>query len=83
MSHAEIPGCHARSQYGELMAVFAGGVEYAVQAQPDRWFICTRHPGHRGGHSACDGQGHVLASWPRRRPEQYWERCDHPHEVVS
>jgi hypothetical protein len=41
-----------------------------------QWFACTQHKDHRGDHTACDGLGHVLASWPRQKPEKYWHRED-------
>jgi hypothetical protein len=30
---------------------------------PGSYFICTNDAGHDGDHTACDGQGHVLARW--------------------
>ena len=44
-----------------------------------QWFACTQHKDHRGDHSACDGLGRVLASWPRRKPEKYW----HPEDCAG
>lgn len=33
------------------------------KSDPETYFICTNDPGHDGDHTACDGQGHVLARW--------------------
>jgi hypothetical protein len=34
-----------------------------VPGNPESYFICTNAPDHKGDHTACDGQGHVLARW--------------------
>ena len=88
MSHAETPMCTAVSQAGTKVKAYGIlSVPVIRTATAEQWFICTQHPDYRGDHTSCDGRGHVLASWPRRRPEEYWtgcgERCDHPHRNVS
>lgn len=32
--------------------------------------------GHAKSHAACDGQGHILARWPRSSVERYWQHGD-------
>ena len=35
----------------------------SVPSSPSSYFICTLDCGHAARHSACDGQGQVLARW--------------------
>ena len=52
-----------------------------VPGQPSSYMICTRDAGHKGNHTSCDGQGHVLAEWLRMPVERFWQPggCDvHP-----
>ena len=44
--------------------------------QKDGDFVCTQDGGHQGSHAACDGQGHILARWPRSSVERYWQHGD-------
>lgn len=72
------PMCWAMSDPSQPITVYLEGRERTVVTAALRgrsrgnWFACTQHPDHRGEHSACDGRGHVLARWPRRKPEKYW-----------
>ena len=60
--------CGAESQSGTPVTAYINGVAIVVLARPDRYFICTRNPGHHGSHTACDGHGHVLAGWSQNAP---------------
>ena len=82
--------CAAISQPGTPLTIYAFGRVATLTIGPgDRRFqICTQRPHHRGEHSACDGHGGILASWPRRKPERYWHRedcadCAHHQKAVS
>lgn len=68
--------CRAVTQPGTPVTTYAGGQVILVFARPGRDFICTQDSGHQGSHAACDGQGHVLARWPRKADEQYWQPGD-------
>jgi hypothetical protein len=69
--------CAAVSQPGTTAIVYPGGVPVIWTIKDGgQSFICTLHPDHRNRHSACDGGGHVLATWPRRKDEQRWQRAD-------
>jgi hypothetical protein len=68
--------CCAVSQHGTPVTARIGGMAALVIAKPGQDFICTQDPGHAGSHAACDGEGHILARWPRRAGERYWERAD-------
>jgi len=64
--------CRAVSQHGAPVTVYAAGRAVLVIARPDRDFICTQDTGHGGSsHAACDGNGHILARWPRAAAERY------------
>jgi hypothetical protein len=75
--------CRAVSQPGSPVTAYVGGrafLHVVRQGGPD--LVCTQDGGHQGGHSACDGAGHVLARWPRVAAERFWEKgdCDgHDH----
>lgn len=74
--------CKAVSQPGTPVTVNVHGQIVVAIARPGRDFICTQDAGHQGSHAACDGHGHILARWPRRADEHYWQRsgCDrHDH----
>lgn len=45
-----------------------------VPRKPESDFICTRDPGHADErHTACDGQGHVVARWrSETSPVEVW-----------
>jgi hypothetical protein len=74
---SDIGICRAVTEPGLLITAYLpDGNAAMVTARRDRWFICSQHPDHRGGHTACDGHGHVLVSWPRRKPERYWHPDD-------
>lgn len=72
------PGfCRAISQHGTPVTAYIDGRVAVAIARPGRDFVCTQDdPGHKGSHSACDGHGHVLAKWPRKDVEQYWQAGD-------
>jgi hypothetical protein len=73
--------CRAVSQPGTPLTIYANGQQATITLGPgdSRYQICTQRPDHRGGHSACDGHGHILATWPRRKPEKYW----HPQDCAD
>jgi hypothetical protein len=68
--------CRAVSQQGTPVTAYIAGTPVLRIARQDGGFICTQDPGHDGSHAACDGQGHILARWPRKAAERYWERGD-------
>lgn len=75
----EQPGfCRAVSQHGTPVNVYGvGPLPVVTIARPGRAWVCTQDPGHGGdSHAACDGNGHILARWPRSADERYWERGD-------
>ena len=66
--------CGAVSQPGNPVTAYVRGAAVLVTARRDRYFACTQDdPDHEGSHSACDGHGHILARWPRKAAEQYWQ----------
>ncbi len=68
--------CRAVSQDGTPVTAYVAGMAALVIARPGRDFICTQDAGHQGSHAACDGQGHILARWPRSAVERYWQPGD-------
>jgi hypothetical protein len=68
--------CRAVSQPGTFVTAYFGGMPVVAVAKPGRDFVCTQDPGHEGRHAACDGQGHILARWPQKDPEEYWQPGD-------
>ena len=68
-------GCRAFSQPGTPVTAYIGGRAVLTFART-RDFICTQDTGHAGSHAACDGEGHILARWPRVTAEQYWQPGD-------
>lgn len=75
MSH-DTAMCQAVSQHGSPVTAYIAGTAVLLIARHGRDFVCTRDPGHEGSHSACDGRGHVLARWPRKAAERYWQPGD-------
>jgi len=78
MPEVGIDFCKAISRHGTFVTAYLGGMPVVTTAKPGRDFICTQDPGHEGNHAACDGEGHILARWPRKEPEHYWQpdrRC--------
>ena len=80
--------CRAVSQPGTPVTAYLAGKAVLVIARAGRHhFICTQDAGHAGtSHAACDGQGHILARWPRKTAEQYWQPGDcagHDHGVTA
>lgn len=65
--------CRAVSQPGTPVTAYIDGFAVLVIARPGSDFICTQDAGHQGSHAACDGQGHILARWPRKDAEHYWQ----------
>jgi hypothetical protein len=72
------PGfCAALSQHGTPVTAFINGRTAVAEARAGRVFVCSQDDrDHPGNHSACDGGGHILARWPRKDPERYWEPDD-------
>ena len=75
--------CRAVSQKGRPVTAYVHGPVLAIPRR-DGDFICTQDAGHAGSHASCDGQGHILARWPRSSVERYWrpgdcDGCDHEH----
>ena len=69
--------CQAVSQHGKPVNFYGlGPLPLLAVAGPGRDFVCTQDPGHKGSHAACDGEGHILARWPRSAVERYWQRGD-------
>jgi hypothetical protein len=68
--------CRAVSQRGAPVTVYAAGRAALKTARRDGDFICTQDPGHERSHAACDGQGHILARWPRKDAERHWQPGD-------
>lgn len=80
---AEVDFCAAMSQRGAPITAFVHGQVVFAVAKHDGGYICTQDPRHEKSHAACDGQGHILARWPRSSVERYWRPgdCDgHDHE---
>ena len=78
--------CRAVSQRGTTVTAYAAGRAALAIPRRDGDFVCTQDPGHPGSHSACDGEGHVLARWPRSSVERYWQRGDcegHDHPAAK
>lgn len=74
--------CRAVSQKGSPVTAYILGAAVLRLPREDAELICTQDPGHAGSHAACDGQGHILARWPRSSVERYWQHgdCDgHDH----
>jgi hypothetical protein len=70
--------CRAVSQHGTPVTAYIAGMAILAIARPGRDFICTQDDGHQGSHAACDGRGSILAKWPRRAVEQYWQPASAP-----
>lgn len=68
--------CRAVSQKGAPVTAYIAGAAVLRIVRQDGDFICTQDPGHAESHSACDGDGHILARWPRKTAEQYWQSGD-------
>ncbi len=69
--------CRAMTGTGTPVTVYAHGrAALAIMRKTDEPLICTQDPGHDKSHAACDGQGHILARWPREAVERYWQRGD-------
>ena len=68
--------CGAMSNRGDPLTVYAAGKARLVIAKKPGELVCTQDPGHDRGHAACDGQGHILARWPRSSVERYWQPGD-------
>lgn len=69
--------CQAVSQHGKPVNVYGiGPLPVLAVAGPGQDWVCTQDPGHRGSHAACDGEGHILARWPRSAAERYWRSGD-------
>jgi hypothetical protein len=86
MSGHEAPMCAAISQHGKPVTAYVAGMTVFAIARAGRDFICTQDQGHKDGHSACDGRGHILAKWPRQSVERYHQPgdCDlHDHGRAS
>lgn len=86
-STGQDPGfCRAVTGAGTPVTVYAHGrAALAIMRKTDETLICTQDAGHGKGHAACDGQGHILARWPRSSVERYWQHGDcegHDHERV-
>lgn len=76
------PFCRAISQPGTPVTAYVAGRVAVAIARPGRDFVCTQDAGHQGSHAACDGQGHILARWPQKAAERYWQAgdcADHGH----
>ena len=74
--------CRAVSQRGSTVTAYIGGAVLVIPKR-DGDFICTQDPGHDRSHSACDGQGYILARWPKSSVERYWQPGDcegHDHD---
>ena len=68
--------CRAVSQHGAPVTGYIDGRAVLAIPKRDGDFICTQDRGHDGSHAACDGDGHILARWPRSSVERYWQRGD-------
>jgi hypothetical protein len=69
--------CRAISQHGKPVSIYGiGPLPVLAVAGPGRDFACTQDTGHGGNHAACDGEGHILARWPRSAVERYWQDGD-------
>jgi hypothetical protein len=82
----DVPMCAAISQHGKPVTAYVLGRSVFAIARKGLDFICTQDFGHTAGHSACDGQGHILARWPRQPVERYHQPGDckyHDHERVA
>jgi hypothetical protein len=74
--------CRAVSQHGTPVTGYIAGRVVVAIAKPGRDFVCTQDSGHTGSHTACDGEGHILARWPRKDIEHHWQpgNCEeHDH----
>ena len=77
--------CRAVSQRGAPVTAYGipGRGAVLVMTKKEGDFVCTQDPGHATSHAACDGNGHILARWPQRADERYWQRGDcesHSHD---
>jgi len=69
--------CRAMNQRSAPVTVYnPGRIAALVIARTGGELICTQGAGHDGSHAACDGQGHILARWPRKAAGHYWQRSD-------
>jgi hypothetical protein len=68
--------CRVGSQPGTPVTAYIGGRAVLAIQHREGDFICTQDTGHDRSHAACDGQGHILARWPRAAVEHYWQRAD-------
>ena len=81
--------CQAMTGTGTPVTVYAHGrAALRIMRKTDPTLICTQDSGHQLSHAACDGQGHILARWPRSAVERYWQpgdcdSCDHEHPEVA
>ena len=76
LAEADAGFCRAMSHRGDPLTVYAAGKAHLVIAKKPGEFVCTQDPGHERSHAACDGNGHILARWPRAAVERYWQRGD-------
>lgn len=65
--------CQAVSQHGKPVTLYIAGQPVFAIAGPGRDLVCTQDTGHQGSHAACDGEGRILARWPRSPVERYWQ----------
>ena len=79
--------CQAMTGAGTPVTVYAyGRSALRIMRKTDETLICTQDQGHAKGHAACDGQGHILARWPRSVVERYCRPGDcegHDHSVTE
>lgn len=69
--------CRAMNRRGAPVTAYMPGRPGAlVIAKAGGEFVCTQDSGHDRSHAACDGQGHILARWPREAVERYWQPGD-------
>jgi hypothetical protein len=68
--------CRAVSRKGATVTAYMAGQVVLAIPKRDGDFVCTQDTGHERGHAACDGQGHILARWPRSSVERYWQPGD-------
>jgi hypothetical protein len=69
--------CRAMNRRGAPVTVYVPGrLAALVIARAGGEFVCTQDTGHDGSHAACDGNGHILARWPRSAVERYWQHGD-------
>jgi len=72
--------CRAVNRRGAPVTMYApdrGAVLVIAKAGGE--LVCTQDAGHQRSHAACDGQGHILARWPREAVERYWQPGEYDH----